>query len=78
MSDSLNRAVFLDGKRDKGQAQADMWRWNESMEQLAVLRDAQPDMFERMGPTARMSLGYYENDKQIAAQYGRDVSKGGK
>ncbi|MCX5203907.1 hypothetical protein OG897_20920 [Streptomyces sp. NBC_00237] len=78
MSEILNQVVFLDGKRDKGQNRADMWRWNESMEHLATLRDSHPNMFERMGLTARMSLGYYENDKQIAAQYGRDVSKGGK
>ncbi|WHM36237.1 hypothetical protein [Streptomyces sp. BPTC-684] len=77
MSDSLNRAEFLDGKRDKGQARADTWRRNEHMEQLAALRDSHPDMFERMGTTVRMSLGYYENDKQIAAQHGRDVNKGG-
>lgn len=78
MSDSLNRAAFLDGKRDKGQARADTWRRNERMEQLVALRDSRPEMFARLGTTVRMSLGYYENDKQIAAQYGRDVNNGGK
>uniref|UniRef100_A0AAU2V8J1 Uncharacterized protein n=1 Tax=Streptomyces sp. NBC_00003 TaxID=2903608 RepID=A0AAU2V8J1_9ACTN len=77
MSNSLNRASFLDGKRDKEQTRADAWQRDERMEQLAALRDSHPEMFERMGTTARMSLGYYENDKQIAAQHGRDVNKGG-
>ncbi|MEV0117581.1 hypothetical protein AB0H77_30810 [Streptomyces sp. NPDC050844] len=77
MNGSLNQAEFLDGKRDKDQSRADAWRRDEHMKRLAALRDSNPETFDRMGTTARMSLGYYENDKQIAAQHGRDVSKGG-
>ncbi|MCX4968594.1 hypothetical protein OHA98_28330 [Streptomyces sp. NBC_00654] len=78
MNEYLSRADFLDGKRDKGQTRADTWERDESMEQLAALQNSNPDVYDRMGVTARMSLGYYENDKKIAAQHGRDVSKGGK
>ncbi|WP_338497091.1 hypothetical protein [Streptomyces sp. SJL17-4] len=78
MNNNLNRSVFMDGKRDKGKMRANVWQRDDRMERLAVLRDSHPEMFERLGATARMSLGYYENDKQIAAQYGRDVNEGGK
>ncbi|MEU2838603.1 hypothetical protein ABZ776_16125 [Streptomyces sp. NPDC007076] len=46
------------------------------MEEIAALRDSRPDVFESLGTTVRMSLGYYENDKKIAAEHGRDVTKG--
>ncbi|WP_063804378.1 hypothetical protein [Streptomyces roseifaciens] len=78
MSDSLNRASFLDGRRDKERMRAEAWKWDEGMERLAALRDSNPEMFERIGVTTRMSLGYYENDKTAAAKYGRNVNKGGK
>ncbi|MFE4023435.1 hypothetical protein ACFXPZ_39605 [Streptomyces sp. NPDC059101] len=78
MSDSLNRASFLDGRRDKDRNRAEAWKRDEAMEHLAALRDSNPEMYERMGTTVLMSLGYYENDKKIAAQHGRDVNKGGK
>ncbi|WP_326811568.1 hypothetical protein OIE62_15920 [Streptomyces scopuliridis] len=78
MNEHLSRVEFLDGPRDKGQSSADIWKWDERMEELACLRDSDPDAFDRMGVTARLSLGYYENDKKIAAQHGRDVNKGGK
>ncbi|WP_367135086.1 MULTISPECIES: hypothetical protein [Streptomyces] len=57
---------------------AETWKWDEGMERLAALRASNPEMYERMGITTRMSLGFYENDKKAAAKYGRDVSKGGK
>ncbi|MFF9341566.1 hypothetical protein ACF1CG_17720 [Streptomyces sp. NPDC014773] len=76
MNEYINRAAFLDGKRDKGQNRADAFKWDERMEELAALRDSRPEVFEALGTSIRMSLGYYENDKKIAAEHGRDVTKG--
>ncbi|MYW77471.1 hypothetical protein F610DRAFT_00765 [Streptomyces sp. LaPpAH-199] len=76
MNEYLSRAEFLDGKRDKGHRRADTFKWDERMEELAKLRDSRPEVFETLGTSIRMSLGYYENDKRIAAEYGRDVTKG--
>lgn len=76
MNEYLNRAEFLDGKRDKGQNRADTFKRDERMEELVALRDSRPEVFENLGPTVRLSLGYYENDKKIAAEHGRDVTKG--
>ncbi|MGW2588533.1 hypothetical protein ACWCYZ_46195 [Streptomyces virginiae] len=77
MIDSRNWYSSLDRKTLKDQRRADAWRWNEAMEQAASLRSSNPEAYDRMGPMVRISLGLYENDKQIAAQYGRDVNKGG-
>lgn len=76
MNEYLSRAAFLDGKRDKGQNRADTFKRDERMEELAALRDSRPEVFENLGPTVRLGLGYYENDKKIAAEHGRDVTKG--
>lgn len=76
MNEYLSRAEFLDGKRDKGQIRADAFQRDERMEELAKLRDSRPEVFETLGTTVRLSLGYYENDKKIAAEHGRDVTKG--
>ncbi|MFJ2271009.1 hypothetical protein ACIOHO_32585 [Streptomyces sp. NPDC087849] len=76
MNEYLSRAEFLDGMRDKGQSRADAFKRDERMEKLATLRDTCPEVFERLGTSIRMSLGYYENDKKIAAEHGRDVTKG--
>lgn len=76
MNEYLSRAQFLDGKRDKGQNRADTFKRDERMEELAALRDSRPEVFDNLGPTVRLSLGYYENDKKIAADHGRDVTKG--
>ncbi|MFD9477127.1 hypothetical protein [Streptomyces nojiriensis] len=78
MNDSLGRYNHLNGKRDKDRNRAEAWVRDEAMERLAALRDSNPEMYDRMGPTVRLSLGHYEIDKKTAAQYGRDVSKGGK
>lgn len=77
MSDTLHRFGYLDDPRDKDAARAAEWQRDERMEKLAALRDSNPEMFERMGTTTRLILGYYENAKTIAAQYGRDTTKGG-
>ncbi|RPE33225.1 hypothetical protein [Kitasatospora cineracea] len=77
MSSILNQVSYLDEQRDKDRIRADAWQRDESMEQLAALRDSRPEVFKQMGTTTRMSLGYYENDKQAAARHGRDTSKGG-
>ncbi|MFI8810263.1 MULTISPECIES: hypothetical protein [unclassified Streptomyces] len=76
MNEHLNRSEWLDGKRDKGQLRADTFQRNEQMENLAKLRDSRPEVFERLGTTVRLGLGYYENAKKIAAEHGRDVTKG--
>ncbi|MGX1953092.1 hypothetical protein ACWIGY_22705 [Streptomyces anulatus] len=76
MSNPLNGVGFLDGFADKGQNRAMDFKRDERMEQLAVLRDSRPDVFDRMGTTVRISLGYYENDKKNAAAHGVDVNKG--
>ncbi|MFI7086760.1 hypothetical protein ACIBUR_24580 [Streptomyces anulatus] len=76
MNEYLSRAEFLDGKPDKDQNRADTFKRDERMEELAKLRDSRPDVFDRMGPTTRLSLGYYENDKKNAAAHGVDVNKG--
>ncbi|MET8497842.1 hypothetical protein [Streptomyces microflavus] len=76
MNEYLSRAEFLDGKRDKGQSRADAFQRDERMENLAALRDSRPEVFETLGTSIRMSLAYYENDKNIAAEHGRDVTKG--
>ncbi|MFE4451076.1 hypothetical protein [Streptomyces sp. NPDC056796] len=76
MDEHLSRAEWLDGKLDKGQLRADTFQRNEQMENLAKLRDSCPEAFERLGTTVRLSLGYYENEKKIAAEHGRDVTKG--
>ncbi|MFG2912744.1 hypothetical protein ACGF0D_07610 [Kitasatospora sp. NPDC048298] len=77
MGNTLHQVPYLDGPRDKDRDRAAAWRRDEHMERLAALRDSNPEMFDRMGTTARISLGYYENDKQAAARHGRDTSKGG-
>ncbi|NML54351.1 hypothetical protein HHL19_07565 [Streptomyces sp. R302] len=76
MSEYLNGAAFLDGKRDKGQRRAAAFKRDERMEAIAELCDSRPEVFETLGTSIRMSLGYYENDKKIAAEHGRDVTKG--
>ncbi|MEU8782164.1 hypothetical protein ACFVJH_26400 [Streptomyces decoyicus] len=76
MSEILSRTGFLDGPRKKGQIRADAFKRDERMEELAALRDSRPEEFETLGTSIRMSLGYYENDKKIAAEHGRDVTKG--
>ncbi|WP_162688710.1 MULTISPECIES: hypothetical protein [unclassified Streptomyces] len=77
MYDNSNRYGSVDRQTKKEQRRADAWKWNESMERVASLRSSDPDAYDRMGPLIRISLGHYENDKKIAAQYGRDVNKGG-
>ncbi|MFD4532056.1 hypothetical protein ACFWNL_06260 [Kitasatospora sp. NPDC058397] len=77
MSDTLNRVGYLDGFRDKDAARAAEWQRDERMEQLTALRDLNPEVYDRMGATAHIMLGYYENAKKIAAQFGRDTTKGG-
>ncbi|MFD5562020.1 hypothetical protein [Kitasatospora griseola] len=76
MSEILHQVPYLDGPRDKDRIRADEWQRDERMEHLAKLRDSRPEIFERLDTTARISLGYYENDKQAAARHGRDTSKG--
>ncbi|GHD83207.1 hypothetical protein GCM10010336_74150 [Streptomyces goshikiensis] len=78
MNDTLGRYNHLDGKCDMDRNRAESWVRDEAMERLATLRDSNPEMYDRMGPMVRMSLGHYEIDKKIAAQYGRDVNEGGK
>ncbi|GAA2344151.1 hypothetical protein OKJ48_36080 [Streptomyces kunmingensis] len=78
MSDFLSAAGFLDGPRNKNQIRADAWRRDERMEELAKLEASHPETFDRMGISARMSLGYYQDDKANAAAHGRDVNKEGK
>ncbi|WP_405795485.1 hypothetical protein [Streptomyces sp. NBC_01506] len=78
MNEHLSQAGFLDGPRNKDQIRADAWKWDERMEALATLKESQPETFDHMGITARMSLGYYENNKKNAADHGRNVNKGGK
>lgn len=76
MSIPLDGFGFLDDVVDKGQRRADAFKRDERMEELAALRDSRPDVFEKLGTSIRMSLGYYENDKKFAAEHGRDVTKG--
>ncbi|QNE75642.1 hypothetical protein [Streptomyces finlayi] len=76
MSEFLGQVEFLDGKRDKSKIRTDAFKRDERMEALAELRDSNPEVFETMGTSVRMSLGYYENDKKIATEHGRDVTKG--
>ncbi|MEU7568481.1 hypothetical protein AB0A99_21235 [Streptomyces fradiae] len=78
MNENLRRAEFIDGRRDKERTRAESWHWDGRMEELAAMKRSHPEMFDRMGPTALMSLGYYEQDKKLAAQHGRDVTNGGK
>ncbi|MEV7678835.1 hypothetical protein AB0O64_09820 [Streptomyces sp. NPDC088341] len=75
MSDTLGRVAFLDDFPDKDRRRAEEFKRDERMEQLASLRDTNPDAFDRMGPTVRISLGYYANDKKNAAAHGIDVTK---
>ncbi|MFE0645938.1 hypothetical protein ACFW2Y_30670 [Streptomyces sp. NPDC058877] len=75
MSEYLNGAAFLNGKRDKGQRRVNAFKWDERMEVLSALRESRPEVFETLGTSIRMSLGYYENDKKNAAEHGRDVTK---
>ncbi|MFI6607132.1 hypothetical protein [Streptomyces sp. NPDC050507] len=75
MSATLNKAEFLDGPRNKNQIRADAWKRDERMEELAKLEAAHPETFDRMGISARMSLGYYQADKANAAAHGHDVNK---
>ncbi|MGW2540963.1 hypothetical protein ACWC5I_08825 [Kitasatospora sp. NPDC001574] len=77
MGITLRDVVFLDGPRDKAAVRAAEWQRDERMERLAALRDSNPEMFELISTTVRMSLGYYENSKKIASQHGRDTGKGG-
>ncbi|MFD4371193.1 hypothetical protein [Streptomyces sp. NPDC058486] len=76
MNEFLGQVEFLDGKRDKGQIRAAAFKRDSRMEALAELRDSRPEVFETLGVSVRMNLGYYENDKKIAAEHGRDVTKG--
>jgi hypothetical protein len=78
MSRILREVEFLDGPRNKGQLRADAWKRDERMEELAKLASSHPEIFDRMGASARMSLGYYQNDKANAAAHGRDVNEEGK
>ncbi|MCX4675021.1 hypothetical protein OG413_06730 [Streptomyces sp. NBC_01433] len=75
MSDTLGRVSFLDGFPDKDRMRAEEFERDECMEELATLCDSRPEVFDRMGTTARIGLGYYENDKKNAAAHGVDVTK---
>lgn len=76
MSNPLNGVAFLDGFADSDRNRAMDFKRNEHMERLAALRDSQPDAYDRISPTIRMGLGYYENDKKNAIAHGVDVNKG--
>ncbi|MEU5920917.1 hypothetical protein [Streptomyces sp. NPDC047141] len=78
MGEILSGAEFLDCPRNKGQIRADAWKRDERMEKLASLKVSNPETFDRLSPTLRLSLGYYEQDKRLAAEHGRDVTNGGK
>ncbi|MET7300729.1 hypothetical protein [Embleya sp. NPDC005575] len=69
--------LSTDRQETKLRLRAGAWKYNAEMERLAALRDSNPDSVDRLSPTLRMSLGYYMNDKKIAAQSGRDVSAAG-
>lgn len=56
---------------------AHSWRYDTRMEQLAALRDNDRATYDRLGPTARISLGHYDIAKSAAARYGLDVSAEG-
>ena len=77
MSLILSEVDFMDGPRDKGHIRADTWKRDERMEELEKLQDSHPEIFDRMGITTRMSLGYYQSDRANAAAHGRDVNKEG-
>ncbi|MEU8131945.1 hypothetical protein [Streptodolium elevatio] len=66
-----------DQRRIKQERRAAAWRYNPEMERLAALRDKDPAAYERLSPTVHMSLGYYDQDKAVAQQFGRDVSATG-
>ncbi|WP_406298552.1 hypothetical protein OG948_24545 [Embleya sp. NBC_00888] len=66
-----------DRQATKLRLRAGLWKYSAEMERLAELSVSNPDGAGRLSPTLRMSLGYYLNDKKIAAQSGRDVSAAG-
>ncbi|MGW9212930.1 hypothetical protein ACWGR4_38940 [Embleya sp. NPDC055664] len=66
-----------DRRETKLRLRAGLWKYSAEMEGLAARSSADPDFADRLSPTIRMSLGYYLNDKEIAAQSGRDVSAAG-
>ncbi|MFF9649772.1 hypothetical protein [Streptomyces sp. NPDC014622] len=76
MNNPLSGVGFLDDFADKDRNRAMDFKRDERMEYLATLRDSRPEIFDQMGTTVRISLGYYENDKKNAAAHGADVEKG--
>ncbi|MET9950771.1 hypothetical protein ABZ135_04375 [Streptomyces sp. NPDC006339] len=78
MNEYLRRTQFHNGRRDKDRNRAESWKWDARMEELAAMKGSNPALFDQMSPTALMSLGYYEHDKKLAAEHGRDVTNGGK
>ncbi|MEU3053289.1 hypothetical protein [Streptomyces griseus] len=76
MSNPLYAVGFLDDFADKDRNRAMEFKRDERMEHLAALRASRPEVFDQMGTTVRISLGYYENDKKNAIAHGVDVNKG--
>jgi hypothetical protein len=66
-----------DRQATKLRLRAGLWEYSAEMERLAALSVSNPDGAGRVSPIFRMALGYYLNDKKIAAQSGRDVSAAG-
>jgi len=54
---------------------AESWRYNPELEEAARLKADRPEIFERLAPTVRISLGFYQADKAAAKALGRDVSE---
>ncbi len=51
------------------------FRFNADMEKLAQMRDEAPDRFDRLPPTSRTALGYYENSKAAAQAEGIETDR---
>lgn len=53
---------------------ASMWRRDPKLEEVARLQRENPAAFERLSAEAKMSLGYYLEQKAAAEAEGVDVS----
>lgn len=61
-----------DNKRNARRATA--WRHDQSLENAIRLRGSDPAAYDRLNPTTRIAVGYYESAKAAAQRAGIDTT----
>lgn len=67
-------AEFTAARKQRENART--WKFESAYERLLELKQSQPDAFERLSPSMKMSLGFYTIGKDAAQAEGLDISGG--